>query len=339
MIQPARVGLIGDLHFSDRATGKYIDYFAMCRDIGEEISRMIIAEKLTHLFLAGDIVGTNSKTMKTNGARLYLFQLFAQWNTLLNGNVYSLRGNHDSSATTCDFELLKGAMLLKHGEPEVDCGAFRIHMLDYGDDNRPLNLDTSGERINVAFMHAHLTIENKTNFIPFKGGTELSDMQNLKGCEAVICGHIHNPSMGYLPTSIGDTTTNLLYLGCPTRPSSSDKWDKTHVLVLETTVNDQGVAVASQHLVTFNLPQKSALTKEVLANSRLNEMESQEDITNIEDLERILSYVGNFQIGGIGSYKEQLTRLAGLNKAAADLAIQYIEKAEELCKTKGSKKE
>lgn len=331
MVKAAKVGLIGDLHFSDRPVGKYTDYFGMCREVGEQISKTIVSENLTHLFIAGDIVGTHSNTMHTHGARLYLMQLFAQWNQLLDGNVYSLKGNHDAGSNTCDYDLLQGAMLIKHAD-EVDCGAFRIHMIDFGCDNRTLNFND--ELINVAFMHTHLTIENKTNFIPFKGGTELSDMVNLKGCEVVACGHIHNPSLGYLNTSIQETPIALIYLGCPTRPSAADKWDKTSMLILETTVDKEGNATAAQKLVTFNLRDKSEITKETLANSRLDEMESQEDITNIEELERILSNLDNFQIGGIGSYKEQLKRLAGLNQAAADLAIEYIDKAEELCKTK-----
>lgn len=322
----AKVGMIGDLHISDRQVGKYEDYFSACKEICEKITDLIVAEKLTHLFIAGDLVGTSENTMKTHAGRLWLFQLFAQWNTLLKGNVYSLRGNHDSGASTTEFDLLYGAMLIKKAT-EVDCGAFRIHLLDYGDDNRTLNFDTTVERVNVAFMHTHLTVENKTNFIPYKGGTELSDMRNLKGCDVVVCGHIHNPSLGYLTTSIEDMPVSLMYLGCPTRPAASDKWDKTSMLILET-VEENGITNTYQKIATLNLRPKSELLKETIAEADIEGLEAEENIVNIEDLERILSDLNNFQIG-TGTYKEQLVRLAGLNKPAADLAIQYIEKAEQ----------
>lgn len=325
--QNAKAGLIGDLHITDRAVGKYEDYFANCREVCENISKLIKSEHLTHLFLAGDIVGVHDKTMKSNAARLWLFQIFAQWNTLLNGNLYSLRGNHDSGATTCDYELLEGAMLFKHVS-EVDCGGFRVHLIDYGDDTRELNLSPDSDVINVAFMHTHLTVENKTNFIPFKGGTELSDMRNLKPCEIVACGHIHNPSLTYLQTSIEGSPTNLIYLGCPTRPSAADNWDKTSVLILETVV-ENGIANTMQRTAVFNLRPKSELLKETIADATIEGLEEDaEQGVNIEDLERILGELSQFQIGGSGSYKDQITRLAGLNKAAADLAIHYIERAE-----------
>lgn len=333
--EAAKVGIIGDLHFSDRATGKYVDYFANCREIGEQISKMIISENLTHLVLTGDLVGTNSNTMQTNAARLYLFQLFAQWNTLLNGNLYCVKGNHDAGANTCDFDLLYGAMLFKR-VPELDAGAFRIHMIDYGDDNRALKFDNEHERINVACMHTHLTVENKTNFIPFKGGTELSDMKNLKGCEVVACGHIHNPSLGYLTTSIEDAPVSLIYLGCPTRPSAADNWDKTSVLILETTIED-GMVNTFQKVATFNLRNKAELVKESITEVNLETPTAEENVTNIEELERILSDLNNFQIGGIGSYREQLNKYASVNKEAVNLALEYIEKAEEICKPKGNK--
>ena len=327
-----KVGLIGDLHFTDKPVGKFIDYFEVCKDVAEKISQMIISENLTHLFLAGDLVGVSNgdNTMRTNAARLWLIQMFAQWSQLLNGNLYCLRGNHDGGAHTCDFDILMGAMLIKHVD-YVDCGAFRIHMIDYGDDNRSLDL-SDDSKVHVAFMHSHLTVENKTNFIPFQGGTELSTMRNLKGCEIVACGHIHNPSLGYVSTSIEGEDVHLIYLGCPTRASSNDRWDKTQVLVLETDeVN--GVTNAMQKVITFNLPPKDDLLRETIAEAKIEGIAPEEDVTNVEDLERILNELSNFQIGGMGSYKEQLERYAGLNKEAANLAMRYIENAEkELCK-------
>ena len=324
-----RAGFIGDLHFTDRQVGKYEDYFAMCQEIGARISDTIIAEGLTHLFIGGDIVGVSSgdNTMKTHTARLWLIQLFAQWSQLLNGNLYTIRGNHDGGASTCDFDLLIGSMLVKHCDM-VDVGAYRIHMFDYGADDKVPNIDS--EKINVALMHSHFTVENKTNFIPFQGGVELSDMANLKDCDIVVCGHIHNPSLGYIPTNIQGNDVMLIYPGCPTRAKASDNWDKTSMLVLETN-EENGEIVTEQKIVTFNLQPKAELLKETIADGTIQGIdENEENITNIEDLERILNDLNNFQIGGTGSYKEQLERLAGLNKPAADLAMKYIEKAEAL---------
>jgi predicted phosphodiesterase len=320
-----KAAIIGDLHLSDRAVGRYIDYFQNCMEVCEQITNLIIHEGITHLFFAGDVVGiADSTNFKTQGARLAVIQLFKQWNVLCKNNVYSICGNHDTGSAIGDFEILRGAGLIK-SVPDVIVGGFKFHLVDYGDDNRAL--DVNEEYVNIAITHSFFKVENQTNYIPIPDGVELSNMHNFKGVAVVANGHIHYPSNGYMTTSLDGRDISLLNLGSPTRPSAAETYSTVPVLICETTEKD-GVIETFENVACLNLRPKAELYRADAPSAEVAVSVADEEIANITELNRILSEIESIGVSSELSYKEQLARFSNNNEEAVNLAYEYIEKAQ-----------
>lgn len=316
-----KIGFVGDLHISDRVTGRHTDYFGVCLDILDRITEAIVNEKLTHLFLCGDIFGTHEHTLKTMEARALVFERFALWNKYLNGNLYSIRGNHDSGAKTTDFDVLAATQLIRvtssSGYSYEDIGGYRIHMIDYGHDNAEIQLDP--ERANVAVMHSYLSIPGKIDLLNIKQAVNLGSLTNLKGCELVVGGHYHAPSK-YQSTMIEDKEINLMYLGCPTRPSASDIWTEAYMLVATSTDNG-GNYDLSESVVTFKLCPIEELLKPVKEKT-----ESVEDsISRTKMVEAVLSDLEGYHIMGAGSYRDRFESMRSVDEDAVNLCLKYID--------------
>lgn len=321
-----KVAIVGDLHLSDRQVGKYIDYFKNCMDVCEQITNMLIHEGITHLILAGDVVGVaDSTNFKTQGARLAVIQLFKQWNVLTKNNVYAICGNHDTGSSIGDFEILKGAGLIKCCDDLV-VGGFKFHFINYGDDNRALDINET--LVNVAVTHSFFKVENQTNYIPIQGGVELSDMTNFKGVSVVANGHIHYPSNGYMTTSLAGHNISLLNLGSPTRPSASETYMVVPMLICETHEED-GTMETFENVACLNLRPKSELYRAEEPSEQVAVSMAAEEIANIEELNRILSEIEGIGVNTTLNFKEQLERFSNNNPEAVELAYSHIEKAHE----------
>lgn len=322
-----RIGICGDLHLDDRQVGRHKNYYANCVDICEKITNVIKEKELTHLILLGDLFGNTQHIVQKQSARIHFTEYFVKWNQMLNGNVYSVIGNHDKGAYATDFELLVTTGLVKIPR-ELDVGAYRIHFLNYGESNRALNMAQDKE--NVVVAHEYFTIEGQTNYIKARGGLELSDMQNLKGVSLVVCGHIHNPSKTYLNTRIDGTPIYLYYPGCLTRPSKErDLWDVANILVMTSMVDNENpnntevaeeavdVTLAAQDEVFLDTPALNAVDVDVL------------ECTNVEVLGDILRNLQEYNLTVQGGYKEQIHRFGGMDSEATATVLKYVEQAEQ----------
>ena len=325
-----KIGFIGDLHLSDRVTGRHKDYYANCMEVLNKITEAIEAEKLTHLFLAGDIFGTHEHTLKTMEARSAIFEKIAKWNTLLNGELYSIRGNHDSAAKTTDFDLLVATHLLKTtpetGYVYVDIGGYRVHMIDYGNDNAKVVIDET--RGNLALMHSYLRIPGKVDLMNIKQAINLDSLVNLKGIDLVIGGHYHTPSPGYLTTQIEGKDISLMYIGCPTRPSAADTWTETYMLVATSVDDGLGQYTLSEQTAKFKLCPIENLLKPVKEKSE----DVQESISRTEMVASVLNELESYNIMGTGAYRTRLENMRATNPEAVDLCLHYID--EVLAKSK-----
>lgn len=325
-----KIGFIGDLHLSDRVTGRHKDYYANCMEVLNKITEAIEAEKLTHLFLAGDIFGTHEHTLKTMEARSAIFEKIAKWNTLLNGELYSIRGNHDSAAKTTDFDLLVATHLLKTtpetGYCYVDIGGYRVHMIDYGNDNAKVVIDET--RGNLALMHSYLRIPGKVDLMNIKQAINLDSLVNLKGIDLVIGGHYHTPSPGYLTTQIEGKDISLMYIGCPTRPSAADTWTETYMLVATSVDDGLGQYTLSEQTAKFKLCPIENLLKPVKEKSE----DVQESISRTEMVASVLNELESYNIMGTGAYRTRLENMRATNPEAVDLCLHYID--EVLAKSK-----
>lgn len=322
----ARGLVVADLHLSDKYSGRHVDYFRDCIEFLEKITETIKVYKITHLILTGDLFGrTTEKNLQSRDSLLYVMKVFQVWNQMTNGNVYSVLGNHDISHKLTDFQLLVSLGLLKR-VPFVDVGAVRFHLIDYGDHKRAVDIDSS--KYNVAVMHANLQIEGITTW--FRGGNdgvELSSLDNLYGVDFVISGHIHNPSIRLVETSIKDKTVQLFYPGNGTRPKyERDLWDKCYGVILETTATDD----VNFKLVEYKLRPVEEVFQLTYEDVSTEEEESISDapIIDIQQLSAILEELKNYNLLGESDYKTQIKKLGGIDKEAVDLALQYIEMVE-----------
>lgn len=321
--QAVRVGIVSDLHLDDRNIGRHLNYFSNCCNICEQITEMVKREELTHLILLGDLFGNTQHIVKRQSARVAFASYFKQWNELTNDNVYTLAGNHDSGAYATDFDLMCASGLVKH--PKRLClGDLCFHFFDYGEETRVPEIEPIG--YNIALMHAHLTVDEQTNFIRIQGGTELSTLENLAGCTLVVSGHIHNPSKHYLKTRIKGQDVMLYYPGNPTRPRKEpDLWEEAYMLV----ISEDGKGEISEKAVPFELKPIAELFKDS-PNSSAEETLDDGEIQSIEALQEILANLQTYGRTVSGGYRSQLERLGATDLEAKAMALKYIEQAESI---------
>lgn len=318
-----KILVIGDLHISDRFSGRHINYLENCFDCLDMIEKSIVDNQITHLVCLGDWIGIGltEKNLKERRTLLRLIQVLQKWNKLLNGNVYSLRGNHDIGKNMTDYDFFVTMGLLKN-VPQLDVGTCRLHMFNYGEETRSIYVDN--DKYNIGCFHSNLLIEGLTTWYKGGVGVELSSLKNLYGISMAIAGHIHNPSLRLVSTSINDSKISLFYPGCPTRPRlEPNMWDKAYGVVITTDELDTQI-----DLINFDLkPLEEVFT--TLEEDPTKGMDDEESTPfDLDTLNDILNELQYFNVNSGQDYVSQIKRVAGLDKTAADIALKYLEDAE-----------
>lgn len=326
----SRVLIIGDLHISDRYTGKHKDYLENCFDCLNMITEKIKEKEVTHLFCLGDWVGIGlaEKNLRKRETLLAVMKTLQEWNKLTNGNVYSLRGNHDIGSTLTDYDLFLSLGLIK-SKHQLDIGSTRFHFFDYGEEGRQISI--SDDKYNIGLFHANLLIEGITTWYRGGVGVELSTLENLYGMSMAIAGHIHNPSPKMVATSIKDSDITLFYPGCMTRPKyEPNLWEQAYGMLYKI---DEMSTVAD--IITFDLKPITEIFTATYDDKpeKDDEDESIESI-DIEALTKVLDELQYYNISGGQDYHAQIMRVAGIDKVAADLALSYLERVETEFKNK-----
>ena len=261
------------------------------------------------------------KNLKERRTLLRLIQVLQKWNKLLNGNVYSLRGNHDIGKNMTDYDFFVTMGLLKY-VPQLDIGSCRLHLFNYGEETRPIVVDN--DKYNVGCFHTNLLIEGLTTWYRGGVGVELSSLKNLYGISMAIAGHIHNPSMRLVSTSINDSDISLFYPGCPTRPRlEPNMWEKCYGVVLTTNEFDTQMDV-----ITFDLKPLEEVFTTLDEDPSIDEENEETVPFDLEALNEILNELEYFNVNSGLDYDSQIRRFAGLDKVAADIALEYLERAE-----------
>lgn len=318
-----KVLIVSDLHISDVYSGKHKDYFQNCVKCLEDITNTIVENNITHIYMLGDLVGMREKNLKSRDALFYLIKVLQKWNTLTDNNVYSIKGNHDIGSSITDFEFLVSLGYIKVVD-FIDVGAVRFHGVNYGEETRALSIDK--DRFNIALMHANLQVEGQTNWFRAGDGFELSSLDNLYGVDYVIAGHIHNPSERLVTTSIRDKDIHLLYPGNMTRPVKDPRiWDESYRVIIGVTETSFDMDVKKYVLV----PHEELFTETYDDIKQDDEDDVYSNAIDIEELAAVLDELQGYNLCGDGDYKKQIATLAGIDKEAADLALDYIAKVEE----------
>ena len=325
-----KAAFIGDLHFYDGVTKAHKDYYANCIDCMDRYTKEFEKSKPDYIFIAGDLVGLSERVLRSRAGLMRLINILNRWNAITKNKVYCVRGNHDmpKAESVSDYDVLLSAGIIKHAD-DVTLNGLRVHLVDYGDEQRQLNIYEN--HCNVALVHENLMIDGITNWYRADEGVQLSSLKNFKGIELVLAGHIHDPSPTMHSTSIDNWTVTLLYLGCATRPKRRDHWNAVYVVYANCEADGE---VVMEHTQLMLKDWQEIFNEESAKGASEAVADAEDDVPRIdmELLKEILSNLQPIMTGTEETYREQIRRLAGADKAAAELAMHYIDLADEHAK-------
>lgn len=327
----ARVMVIGDLHISDHFKGQHIDYLQNCIEVLDQITEEIRRRQPTHVILTGDIIGVTERTFRQLDTLFYFVKLLNEWNRLTNDNLYSARGNHDMGSSLTAFEYLVGTGVIKH-VPHVDAGMFRIHLMDYGDVHRALDIPPEDELdvYHIAVTHTDIRVAGQTHWMDGFSSSdtvELSSLKNLEGVQMVFGGHIHTPSETVARTSIGDSECAILYLGNPTRVKKERNiWNHYFLGLLESGYS--GDDTATMDTITMKLRPAEEIFRIKEASELEEKLDESKPLLDADMLMDVLKNFNDYDMRADVSYKEQVKIQGGGDERAIAIAMQYIEAAE-----------
>lgn len=318
--------VIGDLHFYDVGSKWHKNYLQDCIDFTQQIINKVESLRPTRVIFTGDLVGrTKEKSVKNRDSLLYLIMFFKKLNDLTNGQVYSVRGNHDFSETFTDFDLLVSLGYIKRVK-EIETKNVKFHLLDYGHIKDNIEVK-SGNAVNIAIVHDTVVVDGKTTWFYYQEGYELSSLTNLKGVSYVLGGHIHRPSPMTVTTSIGDSKIGLFYLGNGTRPAyEKDLWETCYGVLITDDLGDVGSVLLD--VVEFTLPSvKDSFYEKEFKVSDIEVLEEDNTVT-IDKLSETLSMIRQYNLISGSSYKDKIRQLGGIDEEAVNLALKYVEYSE-----------
>lgn len=315
----AKVLVIGDLHITDAYVGTHKDYWAECLDVLGKVTRIVKEKGVTHLILTGDLVGLREKNFRNRDSLMTFMMALKQWNSLTDGNVYSVIGNHDMGGRTTDFDVFESIGLVQTtrtlGVTHIEVDGARFHLINYGDEYLPVEI---GGRANIAVTHADIQVQGKTTWWhPSRQVFELSSMHNWRGIEMIVGGHIHNPSPYTVSTDIEGSNVDLIYLGCPLRPKRGDDWTLSWGCLFDTDTE-----VVNCDLVEIMLLQDVF----VQTMSDIDEEVEELEVTRVEELARILNTLSEYKLDSDDDIEGQIRRFSGVDTKAMNLALEYYDK-------------
>ncbi len=313
-----RLAFIGDLHLDSKNIGLHKDYYQVCKNICEDITEFIHSKNISHLFFLGDIANKDIKGY--SGLNKFL-SYFSEWNRILNGNVYSIRGNHDFGDTPRLFQILETTGLIKTyiDDSEVcnfkDFGRVRVHFMNYGETTKKLN--TENADINVLISHDYWITSNET--VLKKNANIISDTENIKDIDYIINGHIHTPSKDF----IVENNIHAINAGCPSRPTKRNNiWSEVFFPYID--INESDNSFNGITLYRYTLP-----NSEDIFYDKIETDNSLRKSIDSEELRNILSKIQNIQNTDMDTLYKQVHILAGEADEVAKIIINALKKYNE----------
>lgn len=189
MAEIARVLIYGDPHLSSKNYGAHVNYAQESLDCYRKITKAVEDNKVTHLIGLGDFTYGRFHTLEYREA--VENELIKQY-TLVNGNHYELKGNHDTAGygmTEYEYYIKKG--LLKPS-CNMTIGDIHFTMIDNGMALKTTpNFGDPDKSINIILAHDYFKFRD-TQLPDFGKYTELDNMTNWFDANYLICGHIHS---------------------------------------------------------------------------------------------------------------------------------------------------
>lgn len=335
-IHGGRVLIFGDLHISSSFSGQHKNYQYECYYNMDKIISIVAKEKASAVIFLGDLVGVNEKNIRDRQFLMRTQNFFKVLNQATNGNVYSVKGNHDMGDFT-DFDFFEGLGYIKNpkyinyygrkpGSKKDDGLEIRFHLVNYGDEHKSLKLASSNDcASDVVLGHCDYYIEGVTNWYSAGSNVELSKLDNYQGVALVFSGHIHIPSDEMLFTTLknGDSI-GLFYLGSPARVT--ERFNDCWYLAFEYTKSDSEDEWSTSYDSIFMglesadevfYPKEDFIEDESEEALRENESAKLTDIVKEIMDSRIMT----------GDLNHQIDIVPGVRKEVKDIAKQYLELA------------
>ena len=331
-----KVAIIGDLHISDRSVvGKHKAYLTNCFEILAQIEGIAKNPELKVLIIAGDIIGTVERNLKSREVLALVCKIFRKIKEEYNTTVVCVRGNHDCDGDYPDFSFLESLGYFEtattlngyfdfYGKEDAELPEVRFHIVDYGKEHEPLNiLQGCG---NIVVAHNDFQIPNVTTWYKSRDGIILSQLDNFKGVDFVISGHIHTPSPRIFATQLScdeNSVVKLFYVGSPTRPAET--YD--NCWIFEFTYAEEN-NITDYELKEWKLKPIAEITYDD------DSFVTEENIVDIEEemrrksLSEVLKEISESNIS-TGNICDQIMNIPNASQKAKELAVSYIKLAQD----------
>lgn len=326
-VKGGKILVFGDLHLSAKYEGTHKNYLYECYYNMDRIVEICESNNPSGIVFLGDLIGVSERKITDHQFLMRIIMFFMKLNKITNGNVFSVKGNHDIGDFS-DFDMLVGMGLVKNPKyvdyyGSKDSGLeIRFHFVNYGEEH--YNLDIAGYpnvASNVVFGHADFYIEGVTNWYSAKAGVHLNELDNFCGVEMVISGHIHTPSDGEINyTTLKDgSTIGLFYVGSPSRVV--ERIDECWYMWFEYTDGN-----TDYEAVPFGLEPASEVFYE--KEELINEL-SEEEADRIYQSEKLTEYVKEIIESHLtsGNLFKQIDLVPGVGDDVKELAKSYLRKA------------
>lgn len=320
----------GDLHLFDGKVASHVNYEKECLTIMDEMytgcieikEKCCAKDEPFYVYFSGDLSGAlAAKRFMTLSFRSEVCKWLLRLNDITDGNLYSIRGNHDYSATDMTelvfFETLGLIKILD--QIDVPFDKVRITGFDYGAYDREFELHD--EYLNIALTHNNFAF-NDINMGFYKGNyIYVEDIKPLNKVDVIFAGHIHNPTSFYVKEIYEGKPIKLMYLGSPTRPANeANMWDSVNIGIVQ-----KGEVTA----FTFELMEKESIfnltaidddneLKKLVADRKDIEESMKEIINNLLDYNTNKFF---------GSLLDQIMLYPGYTENVKLLAKKYYETA------------
>lgn len=319
--------IFGDWHLTDRKSKIHVDYKANCIKRLQECLQMVKDRKPKIVVFVGDLVGilAHDKNVETLEFQALLMILIGQIKAEVNGELYFVFGNHDEGGNMTDAQFFVLTGLFKRAE-YIDVGALRLHLVDYGDEKRSLEIRAGASNIVVAHNEFFIGRETRWFFNSAKG-FELADMTQWEGIDGVVSGHIHLPSPKLLNTSIGSKNVWLFYTGCQTQPNSADRYKKVFPVVLEVTNTTVEMDVIEWELGdgVFKENSKEEELEHIMTTLDSISVGKELPTHSREQLTEALKELTDYGLTGSHDYVSHLKIIGVMDKEALEFALQTID--------------
>lgn len=321
-IKGGKILVFADLHFSIVYEGKHINYAYDCFDNITKIIDIVMKAKPKAVFFLGDIIGVKERNIVDRQFLMRVVKFFGMLFNITNGNVYTVRGNHDIGDFS-DFDFIAGLGYFKNPkyvDYVTDNGTeLRFHFVNYGDEHLPLELATDGAS-NVVLGHADYYIEGVTTwYSEKKGRVELKNLKNFCGVDLVFSGHIHTPSKDIMYTNMPDgEVIGLFYPGSCAR--TAERYDDCWYVTFEYSPEEGSVQYDANLIGLRKASEVFREDEEFIDDESAEELERKNEALNVIIEEIFSSRLATGDLFG------QIDRIPA-DDDVKDLAKEYLHKA------------